>query len=126
MPTYDGERFAPPAPVARVDLRNRAHDREVSGVPMLIDSGSDVTLIPAAAAHHLGLEVSREPGISLVGFDGTASSASSAEVELFLLDRLFRGRYVLIDAAWGVLGRDILNHLSLRLDGPRLTWNLDR
>jgi hypothetical protein len=34
----------------------------------------------------------------------------------------FRGRYLLIDAEVGVIGRDILNHLRLLLDGPALHW----
>lgn len=41
---------------------------------------------------------------------------------LVLLQRTFRGRLLLIDQEWGILGRDILNHLSLVLDGPNQTW----
>src|SRR5262249_56398454 len=51
---YDGQ-FNPPAPVARVSLRVHANGKIVTDVPMLIDSGADVTLLPRARVDdHLG------------------------------------------------------------------------
>ena len=35
----------------------------------------------------------------------------------------FNGQYLVIDAEMGVLGRDILNHVRVLLDGPALTWD---
>ncbi len=59
MPGYDGERFDPPAPIARVTLRGS--DRtSVTDVPMLLDSGADVTMVPRAAADQLALGDSDE------------------------------------------------------------------
>jgi hypothetical protein len=46
MPAYDGVLFTPPAPVARVILRHSDTGASVADVPMLIDCGADVTLIP--------------------------------------------------------------------------------
>jgi hypothetical protein len=46
MPTYDDHFFHPPAPLVRVTLRNSQDGETVSNVPMLIDSGADVTLVP--------------------------------------------------------------------------------
>jgi hypothetical protein len=46
MPTYDDTFFDPPAPVVKVTLRNSNNAYTLSDVPMLIDSGADVTLIP--------------------------------------------------------------------------------
>ena len=48
MPAYDGARFAPDAPVALVSIRNSETGKSESSVAMLIDSGADVTLLPAA------------------------------------------------------------------------------
>lgn len=42
------------------------------------------------------------------------------------LNKTFRGRFLLIDQDWGVLGRDILNLISLLLDGPNLNWKEQR
>ena len=30
---------------------------------------------------------------------------------------------MLIDQEWGIMGRDVLNHVALLLDGPKLTWS---
>ncbi len=40
----------------------------------------------------------------------------------YSMDRRFRGRFLLIDAEVGVVGRNVLNHVRLLLDGPALSW----
>jgi hypothetical protein len=54
MPRYDA-RFDPPAPVAAISLRSVDRHKRVSNVAMFIDSGADVTCLPASAANQLGL-----------------------------------------------------------------------
>ena len=56
MPKYDSESFDPPAPVAYVTLRNPATGASLSDVPMLIDTGADVTLLPRTYVDKLGIE----------------------------------------------------------------------
>ena len=46
MPRYDDVRFSPPAPVAAVTVRVPLTGDAVADVPMLIDTGADVTLTP--------------------------------------------------------------------------------
>jgi len=122
MPGYDASQFDPPAPVATVTLRRRRGERGLSGVLMVIDSGADVSLIPAAAVRGLGLDESVEKSYEVTAFDGTESMAVSVRCELVFLRRVFRGAYLVVEDAIGILGRDVLNHLSLVLDGPALHW----
>jgi hypothetical protein len=89
---------------------------------MLLDSGADVTLIPATFADELGLIADDGERYELMGFDGSISFASAVRLEMLFLNKTFRGRFLLIDQEWGVLGRDILNLVTLLLDGPNLTW----
>ncbi len=91
---------------------------------MLLDTGADVSLVPRTALERLGLP--KEPGerFQLAGFDGHATSAESRDLEMVLANRTFRGRFLVIDEEWGILGRNVLNSLSLVYDGPRLTWHL--
>jgi predicted aspartyl protease len=89
---------------------------------MLIDSGADVTLIPQTCAERLGLRSELREGVLLRGFDGTASAARVVEAEMLFLGCAFRGRFHVIDSDVGILGRNVLNQLSLVLDGPRLNW----
>ena len=57
-----------------------------------------------------------------LGFDGSKSFAPVVMLDLLFLKRAFRGRYLLIEVERGILGRDILNHVSLLLEGPRQQW----
>ena len=59
----------------------------------------------------------------LMSFDGSKSFAPVVMLDLLVLQRAFRGRYLLIEAERGILGRGILNHVTLLLDGPRQQWS---
>ena len=48
--------------------------------------------------------------------------AEWVQANLVFLRRNFRGRYLMTDAEVGLIGRDILNHLRLLLDGPAMSW----
>ncbi len=123
MPAYDAVRFDPPAPLAYVTLRQRTTAQQWSDVPMLLDSGADVTLLPRSVVDRLGVEVIPERQYELVGFDGAASLAPVVQLELIFLGRMFRGQFLLIDQEWGIVGRNILNAVALLLDGPHLNWS---
>jgi hypothetical protein len=41
----------------------------------------------------------------------------------FFSIRRFRGQFLLIDQDLGIIGRNVLNFVSLLFDGPRLTWD---
>jgi hypothetical protein len=123
MPAYDDSRFAPPAPVAHVVIRHPDLGEAVSDVPMLIDSGADASLLPKSAIESLGI-VGTGERYQLIAFDGTTSESEAVRADLVFMGRRFRGRYRLIESEIGVLGRDILNHLRLLLDGPKKTWDL--
>lgn len=60
MPAYDRNSFDPPAPVAYVTVRDPVSGTEVLNVPMLLDSGADVTLLPAPVLRAAGLSTSTE------------------------------------------------------------------
>ncbi len=88
---------------------------------MLIDSGADATLLPRAAATSLGLTGTGER-YQLVAFDSTTSESEAVRADLVFLNKRFRGRFLLIESEIGVIGRNILNHVRLLLDGPALSW----
>jgi hypothetical protein len=75
MPAYDAERFDPPAPLAQVTLRDPDNRVTQQDVPMLLDSGADVTLIPRATVDSLGVGVVPDRQYELTGFDGSVSLA---------------------------------------------------
>lgn len=123
MPTYDAVGFSPPAPTAMVTLYDPSTGASLPGVLILLDIGSDVTLVPRAAIERLGIALETDPSIELIGFDGTRSVAPFATVLVILLRRAYRGRYMVVDGEPGILGRDILNQLAVLFDGPRRQWS---
>ena len=123
MPTYDAIRFTPPAPLAFVTLRNPVTGASATDVPMLLDSGADVSLVPRLVVLQLGVSIDPAAVHELMGFDGNRSSAQAVHFDLVFLKRTFRGRFLLSDQECGILGRDVLNHITLLLDGPNMTWN---
>ena len=123
MPAYDGVHFEPPAPIAVVTLRCQETGSLIDRVEMLLDSGADVTLLPRAAVEQTGVAPIPDRQCDLLSFDGSPSSAKIVVLEMILVGKTFRGRYLVIDAPRGIIGRDVLNHLSIVLNGPALEWS---
>jgi hypothetical protein len=126
MPAYERSWFEPPAPVANVTLRNPANDLTVVNIPLLLDTGADVTLLPQSALIQLGLLETVSRHYELVGFDGTRSLAAAYTLELSFCRRSFRGQFLSVDQEWGILGRNVLNAVPLLLDGPSSQWDEHR
>jgi hypothetical protein len=47
---------------------------------------------------------------------------SSVRLDLLFLNRTFRGIYLLTGQDYGILGRDVLKHISILLNGPQEEW----
>ena len=123
MPSYDTTRFSPPAPVGLIEIRNPATGAVHANVPMLIDTGADITLLPRQYIAQLNLPIEAAEAYELLGFDGARSTAPAVHLDLIFLGRTFRGRFALIDQPDGIIGRNILNHLHLAFNGPGLQWD---
>lgn len=89
---------------------------------MLIDTGADATLLPTAAIEKLGLKAEEDRSFEVQAFDGDNKVLKVVKRDLLVLNKTFRGDYLLIDRPTGILGRNILNHLRLLFDGPRKEW----
>lgn len=123
MPEYDAENYNPPAPVAYVTLRNPATGAVLSNVPMLIDTGADTTLLPSDVVEKLGVKAEENTGFEVQVFDGDTKFLRIVKLDLLILNKTFKGDYLLIDRPIGILGRNILNNIRILLDGPRGKWN---
>jgi hypothetical protein len=49
MRAYDATRFDPPAPLALITVKSDQHGIVIHDVPMLLDTGADVTLLPRSS-----------------------------------------------------------------------------
>ena len=120
MQAYNAARFDPPAPLALVTVKSEKLGIEIPDVPMLLDTGADVSLLPRSYLSQLATPDARQ--YELEAFDGTKSTAPAVVIELHFLGKVFRGQFLLIDGWHGILGRNILNNLSLLFDGPSGNW----
>ena len=97
MPSYDATDCDPPAPVAQVTLRNAHSGEMVVDVPLLLDTGADVTLLPRNVVEQIGVQPVAGQRYELMGFNGSTSSAPVVMLDLLFLKRAFRGRYLVIE-----------------------------
>lgn len=123
MTAYNSSTFDPPAPIAFVALKHLVNEATWTNVPMQLDTGADVSLIPQAAVNQLGLTILSDTSYEVSGFDGNISQAFAIELRLTFCRRTFRGKFLLINQPIGIIGRDILNLVPLLFDGPRLEWS---
>lgn len=109
--------YDPPAPVVPVRISAPGSPDRGVALPALVDSGADVTVIPAAVAAAIGL-----PPIGRLGVAGVAGVVHgavvyAAEVEM---NGVRRSAEVIGLGDQTVLGRNLLNQWVLVLDGPGL------
>ncbi len=123
MPAYD-QNCSPPAPIAPATWRNADTGETVANVSMLLDTGADVTLVPQFVVDQLGASALPDQQYELAGFDGVHSWASAVILDLIWFRKAFRGRYLLTEDSVGIIGRDVLNHLTVEFNGPELEWNV--
>ncbi len=122
MPTYDYD-FNPPAPVALVTLKQPEGDLKWEFVPMLMDTGADISLVPQRVLDQLGIQPYPGQSYELMGFDGNITMSPVVHLEMLFLHWTFRGQFLLTDQEVGILGRNILNAITLHFDGPNLFWD---
>ena len=120
MPAYDLH-YNPPAVIARITLRNASSGVSETGVAALVDSGAEISVLPAAIVAKIWHSASRKYLVS--GYDNRTSEIEAASAEIEFGGRSFSGQYLLVEQNIGIIGRDILNLGILVLDGPELQWD---
>ena len=124
MQAYDAMRFDPPAPLVLVTVISERPRIIIQDVPLLLDTGADVSTLPRL--HVKSVESPDAKQYELEAFDGTKSTAPAITTELQFLGKSFRGQFLVIDGWHGVLGRNVLNYLSILFDGPNRKWTEQR
>lgn len=124
MPKYETAGFDPQAPVIRARVRGPSGVVR-SDVPLLIDTGADVSLVPMRVATAVDA-VARPSGAPIQFLSGREVLLDQADLAVEFLRYRFRGTFLLVDSPYGVIGRNVLNALALRLDGPGREWSIER
>ncbi len=121
MTKYD-ESFEPPAPIAKIALRKIETGERIGDVSMLLDTGADISLLPGSIVKNLNIKPLSNETFELEGIYGNQKPVEVFYLQVIFLGMRFTGKYCLIDDEIGILGRDILNRVSILFDGLNLTW----
>jgi predicted aspartyl protease len=115
--SYDNFDYDPPAPVFDVFISAPGDpDTRIASVALL-DTGADVSVLAPGLASQLGL-----PLIGQIQVAGVNERPESASVWATVIETP-AGRFTVEAVEIGtatILGRDVLNRLSLHFDGPNL------
>ncbi len=116
------ETYHPPAPIAKVKLRNPETLKIIADIPMLLDTGSDITLLPQSYCDKIGVKVSETESLELKGFNQTITTAFYVSLDFIFLNKIFRGKFLVYNQDEGIIGRDVLNKFTILFDGKNLEW----
>lgn len=110
--------FRPSIPVVTIRLYSSSSDSFSGEYSALVDTGSDASLVPLHKLIELQAEETA-PGW-LISITGERKPVSLYFVDVYVGNRALSGIRVIADpdAEEVILGRDVLNKLSLFLDGP--------
>jgi hypothetical protein len=115
----------PPAPFVHVTVRHPQTEVGVDDLPAQIDTAADFTVVPSTVISQLGL--AQLDQVAIGGFGGHVTLAPTFLVGLVgrgfapLMVRVLGGE----DEPFVLLGRDVLNHYRIFLDGPSLILEMN-
>lgn len=116
---------SPPAPFAHVTVQRPDGEGPVSELPAQLDTGADMTVVPAGAVEQLRLL--QFDAIPVLGFGGRTSTAPTFLVQLGIRGQKPALIEVLSSAEEPhiLLGRDVLNRHRILLDGRQGVLEID-
>jgi hypothetical protein len=115
---YDSD-YDPPMPVVDLSIGLPLSDTIVD-LPAIVDSGADGTMIPVRHLQQVGARRSRKAMMRGVTGGAALVDLYAVAVRLGSYRQGFVEVVGVVDSDETIIGRDILNHLSVTLNGPAL------
>lgn len=120
---YDDTRLNPPGPLLSIKVRPTKRTRPMRARWAELDTGADISVIPESLVADLRLTA--KSSILMLGYDKTMAERETYLVDLEIAGyTLYAVRIVAVPRDTILLGRDILNHFIITLDGKALTFDL--
>lgn len=111
----------PPAPALEIILTNPLSGRRSAYYHAILDTGADITVVPAKMLSQLSLSPMRRERVS--GLWGGSSVVKLYVVDVEIAGQTFTGTEVVESPTEKqiLIGRNLSNQLRLLIDGPALT-----
>lgn len=122
--TFDYNRtYFPSAPFMTVEVNNYDADDSPIEVYAQIDSGADATMLPIAVLEKVGARF--EATQFARDFSGSAHRVDLYSASVKLAGQTFYLRVIAQENTdEGIIGRDVLNHLAITLNGPAMVTEI--
>jgi hypothetical protein len=113
----------PPGPFVEIVIHHAANLEQFIRIQAKIDTGADVSAIPANLVPQLQLPVASK--LLIEGYDGVSVTVLTYSVMFEIADiRFDNWEVIAFPYDYGLLGRDILNSFYIQLNGPDLAFKL--
>lgn len=113
----------PPAPYVDLEIKPSFSPRSFLSYRAKVDSGAAMTVIPSSLIDQWKLKPFSV--VFVRGYDGQTSTRLTYLIDLMIGNKKFAQLEVTLSLRTNVLlGRDVLNHLRIVLDGPRQTTEI--
>jgi len=116
--------YYPPVPVLDFTLSVPGKDEWVGPFPAIVDSGADFSIVPASILEPLKPPIMREVTLSSQWKDKRAVYVYKVDIRVGNLTLVAMDVAGDLHSDEVLLGRNILNRLDLRLEGPALRLHL--
>ncbi len=115
---YDSD-YHPPMPMVELAIGLPLSETTLE-VRAIVDSGADATIIPVRTLQEVGAHRSRKAVMRGVTGVGMLVDLYAVAVQLGSYRQGFMEVVGVVDNDEAIIGRDILNHLAVTLNGPAL------
>ena len=116
--------FSPPAPILPLEITIPEEPQRRVQVDAQLDTAADISAIPARVVDEWNLEPVSE--VTVTGYNAETETLPTYTVGLELPQAHIRRIEVIsIPEPYVLLGRDVLNHFYISLNGPGLTFEMD-
>ncbi len=113
----------PPAPFLDLVVHRIEKSNLTIPIQAKIDTGADISALPESVVAQLSLPVVSK--LLIEGYDGHQTTVSTYAAVLEIATVRFRSQeFIAISEPHALLGRDILNHFYVLLNGPDLSLQI--